>query len=512
MSAVNRPEIIYYPNVSEGLRDKPFDLSDGDYSWSQQLRILADKNGIEIHTPDRASFKNVQGVLFFDNMFYRNVDALTDLRAKKLLSKTIYMDYEPPTGHAKKHEPESIRELSKMFKTVVTYDDSLAGTANFIKGNVANFHSSSPTRFRQFNDKKMICMVTSNTDNDFIIRVLNEYNYTNHFNNKNIKYHKKAIYHKRIQMADYYLENHPEDFDLFGLFWPERLNKVSRGFLEKNKKIQKLSEYKFAITLDSYTDQNGYISEKIFDAFFAGTVPVYLGANNVTDYIPKQCFIDIRDFNSNDELYEYLSTMSESEYSKRQRAIEKFLSSKEFHNYFSSAGIARTLLDAIQAPARQDYSQEEAGDILTQLIEERDKIRKQIGVIGVDKVEIGKKWNFLLYVTTGRHNVDSIVNGVYMRTVDGLTRLKARPAHYCDNEKFDTLNITLPYEDIVSKKKIELFLKEQDEYIKIPFFTKEAIEGTHYDDTTRFFVKNNVIYIPGKIHKKLRRIYSKYDG
>lgn len=507
--SVNKPEIIYYPNVSEVVKDKPFDLSDGNYSWSQQLRVLANNNGIEIHTPDKASYKNVLGVLFFDNLFYRNLDNLVDLYQRDLLHKTIYIDYEPPSGHAKKHEPESIRELSQLFKSVITYDDDLAGTGNFIKGNVATFHADRPSKRTRFKDKKMICMVTSNTTNGYIITVLNNYNYTRHYNKRNIKYHPKAIYHKRIEIADYLLRNHPNDFDLFGLMWPKRFEPVHGGFLARSKKIQKLNEYKFAVTFDSYTNQRGYISEKIFDAFFAGTVPIYLGADNVTDYIPKQCFIDARDFKSYDELYNCLSTMSEDEHTKRLRAIEKFLSSKEFCDSFSSAGIARTLLDAIQAPARQDYSPEEAGDILAQLTEERDKIKKQIGVIGVDKVEIGKKWNFLLYITTGRHHVNSISNSVYMRTGDGFALLKASPAHYCDNEKFDTLNVALPYEDIVRKKKIELFLKEQDRYVKIPFFTKEAIEGTQYDDTTHFFVRHNSVYVPGKIHKTLRGIYSK---
>ncbi len=510
MKAVNKPEIVYYPNVSEGLNDKPFDLQDGDYSWSQQLKILADKNGIEIHTPDRAPFKNVIGVLFFDNLFYRNVDNLEYLLRNGLLAKTIYIDYEPPTGHAKKHEPESIRELSKMFKSVVTYDDNLAGTGNFIKGNVANFHSDRPNKKLRFRNKKFICMVTSNTDNDFIIRVLNEYNYTNYYNKKNVKYHKNAIYHKRLQIADYFLRNHPTDFDLFGLFWPKRFNEVCQGFLDKNKKIQKLSEYKFAITFDSYTNQNGYISEKIFDAFFARTIPVYLGADNVSEYIPKLCFIDARDFKTYDDLYEYLSVMDEDEYSKRQRAIEKFLSSKEFHSYFSSPGIAKTLLDAVKAPTRLDYSQEEAKDIVAKLLKEKYEIKKQIGVIGVDKVQIGKKWNFLLFITTGGHQINSISNSIYMRTSDGITLLKANPAYFCDKSKPDTLNIKLSYENIVRHKKIELFLKE-DKYIKIPFFTKEAIERTHYDNTTRFLVKNNSVYIPGKIHKKLRGLYSIYD-
>ena len=38
---------------------------------------------------------------------------------------------------------------------------------------------------------------------------------------------------------------------------------------------------------------NGYVTEKIFDAFKAGCVPVYWGAENITKYVPAECFIDM---------------------------------------------------------------------------------------------------------------------------------------------------------------------------------------------------------------------------
>ena len=34
----------------------------------------------------------------------------------------------------------------------------------------------------------------------------------------------------------------------------------------------------------------GYITEKIFDSFFAGVVPIYWGAENITDYVPKSLY------------------------------------------------------------------------------------------------------------------------------------------------------------------------------------------------------------------------------
>ncbi|KAB7887432.1 hypothetical protein GBG19_10625 [Poseidonibacter ostreae] len=61
-------------------------------------------------------------------------------------------------------------------------------------------------------------------------------------------------------------------------------------------------------------DIPGYITEKIFDSFFAGCVPVYLGADNITEHIPKECFIDKREFDTYEKLYKYLKNMSDEEY------------------------------------------------------------------------------------------------------------------------------------------------------------------------------------------------------
>ena len=44
------------------------------------------------------------------------------------------------------------------------------------------------------------------------------------------------------------------------------------------------------------SDTPGYMTEKIWDSFKAKTVPVYWGASNIEEYVPKNCFIDYRDF------------------------------------------------------------------------------------------------------------------------------------------------------------------------------------------------------------------------
>ena len=49
----------------------------------------------------------------------------------------------------------------------------------------------------------------------------------------------------------------------------------------------------------------GYISEKIFDCFYSGAIPIYLGATDVKDYIQEDTFIDYRNFENSSDLLSY---------------------------------------------------------------------------------------------------------------------------------------------------------------------------------------------------------------
>ena len=92
-------------------------------------------------------------------------------------------------------------------------------------------------------------------------------------------------------------------------------------------KREVLKNYKFYICYENTRDINGYITEKIFDCFVTGCVPVYWGSQNVTQYIPPECFIDRRRFSTNEELYQFLKSINETEYNQYLEAIKHFLQS-----------------------------------------------------------------------------------------------------------------------------------------------------------------------------------------
>ncbi len=94
-----------------------------------------------------------------------------------------------------------------------------------------------------------------------------------------------------------------------------------------------LQKYKFSICYENAKDYSGYITEKLFDSFFAGCVPIYWGADNIFDYVPKDCFIDKRDFKTYKELYKHIKNMDDETYLGYLNNIENFFNSKQAEQF-----------------------------------------------------------------------------------------------------------------------------------------------------------------------------------
>lgn len=94
-------------------------------------------------------------------------------------------------------------------------------------------------------------------------------------------------------------------------------------------KEQTISQYKFALCFENMI-LNGWITEKIFDCFYSGTVPIYWGAPDITEFIPENCFIDKRNFNSYDDLLTHLKNMPTEEIQNYRENAKVFLASEQF--------------------------------------------------------------------------------------------------------------------------------------------------------------------------------------
>ena len=70
-------------------------------------------------------------------------------------------------------------------------------------------------------------------------------------------------------------------------------------------KIEFQEKYKFCISFEN-SIRDGYTTEKILESYKANCIPIYYGSKSVSDDFNKETFIDRNDFNTDEELIEYI--------------------------------------------------------------------------------------------------------------------------------------------------------------------------------------------------------------
>lgn len=78
-------------------------------------------------------------------------------------------------------------------------------------------------------------------------------------------------------------------------------------------KLSVIANYKFCIGFEN-SIADDYVTEKFFDPFLAGSVPVYLGAPNVDTFAPSDSsFVNVADFSGPRELAQFLAHLDSDE-------------------------------------------------------------------------------------------------------------------------------------------------------------------------------------------------------
>ncbi|BDC34779.1 hypothetical protein Noda2021_07370 [Candidatus Dependentiae bacterium Noda2021] len=219
-------------------------------------------------------------------------------------------------------EPPSVKPYNydtsyhQYFNRIYTWNDALIDNMRYYKFYYPVRHNMKRSS-DSFNDKKLCVMVTAYKSS----------------------HHPNQLYTERSGVVHFFEKKHPQDFDLYGYDWPSSI-RVYKGTIDD--KLEKVSHYKFSIAYENIKDEPGYVTEKMFHCFAAGTVPIYWGASNIYDYVPHSCFIDRTNFSSNEELYDYLTNMSEETHQTYLSNIEQYLQTPAAHN-FSNAYFAQLI-------------------------------------------------------------------------------------------------------------------------------------------------------------------------
>lgn len=330
----------YYQKYNENnllFSDSQADIGDDLLSPFLSIAERANQRGISVSTFDQVSLDEASLVVFIE--LPRKADQFFE-NCKNSGLPLYLITLESPIIMQQNYEIDN----HTAFKKVFTWNDDLIkkDSEKYIKINYSfNLPAAIPKISRT--EKKLLTLISGNKKSSF----------------------PNELYSSRIKVIRYMEKEHPEDFDLFGLGWdnfifgkslPGRiLNKIKiprkllrldfesyRGSVIRKNTI--LKKYAFSLCYENASGISGYITEKIFDCFFAGCIPIYWGPGNILDYIPKNCFIDKRDFKSFDDVYLFISRMSESTYMEYINNIEQFLKSDSAYA-FSNVCFSNTVLN-----------------------------------------------------------------------------------------------------------------------------------------------------------------------
>jgi len=234
------------------------------------------------------------------------------------------------------HKPENhCLCLQNLVNGVLTWNDSMVDGVNFHK-----YHWPQPLdwdlkREPNMAKRKMLVNISAN------------------------KYSKSVgeLYTARRTAIRVFESQLGDQFDHYGFGWNRPATRIQR-FLpftmpiyksyrgEIKSKSQILQEYKFSLCYENACVP-GWITEKIFDSLRSYCIPIYLGAPNIGNYVPSSIFIDRRNFNSDLDVVQYIVGLSEAKMANIQTEIGKYLHSKLF-SLFSTTALAHRVIDVIE--------------------------------------------------------------------------------------------------------------------------------------------------------------------
>lgn len=299
--------------------------------------------GYDIKTVDDNDLRDCEYLIFFDesslgirrkkkNVIFYLVKKFFGIYKKENVERAVYDEaislglqdkmsiilWETSSFNPNNYTEENFNR----FKTIMTWNDDLVDNKKFFKF----LHPYPYRNYKKidipFVNKKMLVNISIN---------------------KNSK-HERELYSARRKSISFFEKKLGEQFDLFGFSWNEPVTmfeKILPFLVRKYKsyrgvcmdKNSTLSKYKFSLCYENIQGEKGWITEKIFDCFNANNVPIYWGAENVTKYIPKEAFIDRRNFKSNKDLLKFIESINEEEYKKYLLEIDKFLKSESYKKF-----------------------------------------------------------------------------------------------------------------------------------------------------------------------------------
>ena len=312
------------------------------------LRKFFTSRGISVHTADLLTTSSTD-----DINIYISVGNINNYKKLSKLSNVIlsaFFAMECPVV-----EPTFYRKMphvSRHFKRICSWSDS----------NSLEPFIGEPLRLESFcwpqSFEKVHDAIWCKKDRKFLV-MMNA--------NKLPCIYRQELYTERLRAVEFF--SRTGEIDLYGVGWdgpsyklgktiiPATIKRITR-YLEHqwdrvrpdpllaaarrvycgpaSSKSETLGKYTFALCFENMI-LKGWITEKIFDCLLTGTIPIYLGAPNIKEHVPPECFIDMRLFKDYEELNNFLKSLSKEDIQQYKQNARDYFQSSQFQPFKKEA-------------------------------------------------------------------------------------------------------------------------------------------------------------------------------
>lgn len=330
---IEPPYSIFYKNEffnSNSNKDR-----DNSLEPINRLYNKLTKKGFKVITADQFD-PSLKNVIYYYYGFDSYKIAIKHFGKKNFIFKN-FMIYEPQLINQRNYR--NLDLIVKQFEKVYVHD--VIGIKNLVKSKYKK--KIFQLYWSQHNVKFPIKPIKMRKNKIILINGHhNPYKYLIY--NLNYKSFFTELYSKRIKLIKFFAKKNY--IDLFGVGWGRffsldniwlnyifnypYIKKVYIGEVKNKNKI--LQKYKFSICIENEMINN-YHTEKLFDVIRAGTIPIYLTSNSCINELDKKIFIDINDFESLEDLYNYINSLTDNDLKKIQSYGQNFLKSKKYKKF-----------------------------------------------------------------------------------------------------------------------------------------------------------------------------------
>ena len=355
---------IYIDPPSKGLmEDRFFARSTGRFH-SSLARCLTfvketfEAQGVAVHTADLMPAPADSNRILYVSIGNHNNHARLSHRSDVILS--AFLVTEAPVVEPKIYR--GLRDAKKRFRRIYSCIDEAAIT-EFAGEPIACKPLRWPMDFRGVDED-----LWSRTDRAFLVMINM---------NKLPRLTRYELFTERMRAVEFFSRSN--DVDLYGIGWEKASMKMGRTWLpwtitraqialrnsldrlrpdpllvaarkvyqgDLETKWETLARYNFVLCFEN-TAAKGWLTEKLFEALRVGTIPIYLGATDISCMVSPDCFIDMRQFGGYAELRTFLKSLNQRAIDRYRQAGRAFLESPDFEPFSreSFATIFQTILE-----------------------------------------------------------------------------------------------------------------------------------------------------------------------